>query len=106
MKTRALVLLFFVCLGIPYAAGRTIFTVTTDNKLFQFDSSSPTVISSPVLITGLASGDQIHGIDFRPANGVLYALATNPSTSPDIGRIYTINTATAVATQIGTNFST
>ena len=47
-------------------------------------------------ITGVAAGETILGIDFRPATGQLYALG---STS----RLYTINPATGVATATGTS---
>ncbi|MBO0797286.1 MAG: DUF4394 domain-containing protein [Blastocatellia bacterium] len=41
------------------------------------------------------NGDQIIGIDFRPATGQLYALSNN-------SRLYTINTANAAATLVST----
>lgn len=106
VKTRVLILFFVLCLGIRYATARSIVGVNSSNQVFVFDSATPTGISSPVAITGLVSGDQIHGIDYRPASGVLYALGI--SSGGDTGRIYTIaiNGATAVATLIGTNFST
>jgi hypothetical protein len=104
MKTRALVLVFVLSFGLHHAFGRPMVGVNSSNQLFTFDSTTPAIISGSVVITGLASGDQIHGIDFRPSNGVLYALGIDASTSPDSGRIYTINTATGAATQIGTGF--
>lgn len=76
-------------------AGReTIFAVTTSNKLFSFNSTTPGTISNPVQITGLQVGESILGIDFRPATRTLYALG---STS----RIYTINTSSGAATIVG-----
>jgi hypothetical protein len=106
MKTRLFCLLFVLGLGIHHAKGRLLIGVTDTNQLLSFDSATPATITSSIAITGLVSGDQIRGIDFRPANGVLYALGLNTASSPDVGRIYTINVATGVATQIGTNFST
>jgi hypothetical protein len=43
------------------------------------------------MITGLAMGETILGIDFRPLTGQLYALGSN-------SRLYVINTSTGVAT--------
>jgi hypothetical protein len=46
-------------------------------------------------ITGLQAGENILGIDFRPATGQLYALGSS-------SRLYTINLTTGAATQVGT----
>ncbi|MBI4850730.1 MAG: DUF4394 domain-containing protein [Acidobacteria bacterium] len=73
----------------------TVFAVTTSNRLFSFNSITPGTISTPVAITGLQSGENILGIDFRPATRTLYAVG---STS----RIYVINPTTGAATLVGT----
>ena len=73
---------------------QTIYGVTVFNNLISFERANPERLYSRVPITGLQAGEQILGIDFRPSNGVLYGLG---STS----RLYTINTATGVATQVG-----
>ena len=49
-----------------------------------------------MVISGLAAGESILGIDFRPATGQLYALGS-------ANRLYTINLATGAATQVGTD---
>jgi hypothetical protein len=86
--------LAFVLWIAPAGAGAvTIYGVTTTNNLLTFDSATPGTASS-VAITGLQAGENILGIDLRPANGQLYALG---STS----RLYTINPATGAATQVG-----
>ena len=103
MKTRVLGFFLLFCLATLPAAARPMVGVTGTNQLIQFDSATPATISSTVAITGLVAGDAVEGIDFRPANGVLYALGINGST----GRIYTIDLTTGVATQVGTDpFST
>jgi hypothetical protein len=61
--------------------------------LVSFDSASPQNLISARGISGLASGEEIRGIDF--INGTLYGLG-------DGSHLYTINTSTAVATQVGT----
>jgi hypothetical protein len=69
----------------------TGFGVTTDNRLISFQVPTPSTLDTNVAISGLQGGENIVGMDFRPANGVLYALT-------DAGRLYTINPATAAAT--------
>ena len=46
---------------------------------------------APVAITGLQGGESLLGIDFRPADALLYGLGSS-------GRVYSINTATGAAT--------
>jgi len=58
----------------------------------------PDLITRNIGITGMSSGEQMLGIDFRPADNRLYGLG---STS----RIYVIDTATAVATPVGAAFT-
>ncbi|RYX82170.1 DUF4394 domain-containing protein [bacterium] len=73
--------------------------VTTGNSLITFDTDTPdTLTSGPTAVSGLTAGDSIVGIDLRPSNGVLYALTNNGG----VGRLYTINRATAAATLVAT----
>ncbi len=62
------------------------------NTLAIFNPFNP----APVLktITGLASGELLEGVDFRPANGQLYALGRS-------SRLYTINTSSGAAAMVG-----
>ncbi len=73
----------------------TVYGVTTTNQLVRFDTATPATVTTIGVISGLQSGENILGIDFRPATGQLYALG---STS----RLYVINTTTGAATGIGT----
>jgi uncharacterized protein (TIGR03437 family) len=85
----------------------TIFALTTNNGLLSFNSGAPGMAPAATPITGLATGETLLGMDFRPANGLLYAVSNQSN-------IYIINTATAVATPVsatpftpgvmGTNF--
>ncbi len=77
------------------SSGRTIYAVDGSNALLAFGALRPDLVSRRVTITGLQSGEQVLGIDFRPVDGRLYALG---STS----RVYTIDTVTAVATAAAT----
>jgi hypothetical protein len=61
----------------------TVYAITSNNRLITFDLSDPNTITSFTRIRGLQRGESILGIDFRPANGRLYALGST-------GTIYTI----------------
>ncbi|MCC6572327.1 MAG: DUF4394 domain-containing protein [Planctomycetes bacterium] len=93
---RALTLLALLILLAAPVSAATIYAVSTVNggSLVRFDSASPGTITNVGDFTGLQGGEFIHAIDFRPANGVLYALG-------DTGRIYTVNLTTAVCTPVG-----
>ena len=80
--------------GLVDGKAATVYGVNTSNQLVHFDSATPGTVSTPQAITGLQSAETILGIDFRPANGGLYALG---STS----RLYVLNLATGAATQVG-----
>ena len=71
--------------------------VGTSQQLSLIDSASPTTTSSRVSITGVGDGEELLGIDFRPATGELYALS-----SADL--LYTIDASTGAATAVGSGF--
>ncbi len=71
-----------------------VYGLTTANNLIRFNSSRAITVLSTVAITGLQGGENLLGIDFRPATGELFGLG---STS----RIYRINTTTGAATSVG-----
>jgi hypothetical protein len=91
----------------PLSQAETIFGLDTANRIFSFDSGTPssiTFLNGGFAIPGLAPGETLLGIDIRPVatnspaagfNGVLYALGLS-------NRLYTINTSNGVATQVGT----
>jgi len=66
------------------------------NTLLRFNAASPFSIAATLPITGLVAGDTVIGIDLRPANGLVYAVANGPD--PDA--LYTINPLTGAATFI------
>jgi hypothetical protein len=86
-------------LGLFFFAGpvnaATIYGVNSSNQLVSFGATSPGTVTNVGAITGLQGGETIVGIDFRPADGWLYALGSN-------SRIYTIDKFTAAATFVGT----
>lgn len=84
--------------GIAIPTNSVAYSVDESNNLMMHDfMASGLPISKP--ITGLQSGENILGIDMRPATGQLYALG---STS----RLYTINMASGAATIVGGQFGT
>lgn len=82
--------------------GVDLLAIGLSNNLVRFNSDTPGS-TSLVVVTGLGSGETIHGIDVRPANQVLYALGITdgPGTNDSEGRIYTIDPDTGVATLVG-----
>jgi hypothetical protein len=63
-----------------------LLAVTESNRLISFTASAPQKLcTQPAQITGLQPGDQILGIDVRPADGLLYAAGSS-------GQLYTIRT--------------
>ena len=78
--------------GLAIPTDPVAYTADGMNNLMIFNPMAPAPISKA--ITGLQPGESIFGLDFRPANGQLYALG---STS----RIYTINPSNGAATLVG-----
>lgn len=78
---------------IPARAER-IYAVDARAVLVSFDSEKPGTILSMSVIRGLRPGENIAGLDFRPANKKLYALSST-------GRIYVIDPATGAAAGVG-----
>jgi LPXTG-motif cell wall-anchored protein len=81
-----------VAQGQPTAV--VVYAITANNGLLRFSSNAPGTINATTPITGLQSGEQVIGIDFRPANGQLYAVGST-------GRLYTVNPQSGAATQSG-----
>lgn len=79
-------------IGIAIPTNPVAYAVDESNNLMIFNPSQTAVATRP--ITGLQTGETLFGIDFRPANGQLYALG---STS----RVYTINLSSGAAAQVG-----
>jgi trimeric autotransporter adhesin len=69
--------------------------LTTDNRLWTFDSGDPTKIIASVKVSGLQPREDLVALDARPATGQLYA----PSNQ---GRLYVLNPVTGVATAVST----
>ncbi len=68
-------------------------------NLVPFDTGNPAGALAPVAITGVAAGETLVGIDFRPQNGFLYGLGVNAAA--DTATLYVISTQTGVAAIVG-----
>ncbi|SFD39965.1 DUF4394 domain-containing protein [Massilia yuzhufengensis] len=65
--------------------------LTASNRIVSFDRATPATIRSTMAVSGLQAGENLLGIDYRPADGLLYGVGSS-------GRIYTINPETGAAT--------
>jgi hypothetical protein len=69
------------------------------NALVRFTTAAPGTISATIPVTGLAAGETLEAIDYRPATGLLYGLATDGTNAAV--HLYTINPATGAAIAVG-----
>lgn len=71
-----------------------VHALTTDNHLLSFGQANNVFqpnTATDLAITGLSDGEDLLGIDVRPANGLLYGISS-------LNRVYVINTTTGLAT--------
>ncbi len=84
-----------VVLALPtVAAAGTAYGVPENKKLVTWNNATPGTVNSGMAISGLMQNEAIRGIDFRPANGQMYALGS-------FNRLYTIDTVTGAASMVG-----
>ena len=76
------------------AAAELIYATTEFGTLVSWDSADPTNLLSGTPVSGLAANEVIRGIDFRPADGQLYALGS-------FSNLYTVDVDTGAATLVG-----
>jgi hypothetical protein len=80
----------------------TIYGITATGFLVRFSAATPSVFDLFVPISGLGSRQRLSAIDFQPKTGELYGLSISGLGNTAQGRLYTVNTATGAATQVGT----
>lgn len=99
----AIALLGWASVATPVAAqaaGQPILgLVQGANSLVRFTTAAAGAVGAAVSVTGLAAGDTLKAIDYRPATGMLYGIATDV-TNGNV-RTYVINPATGAATAVG-----
>lgn len=97
------VALFTMSNALAQTANQTIYAIATDpnvlgatptQRIISFNANSPGTLISDVPVTGLPSGDMLRGLDFRPANGQIYAVSTT-------SRLYTLNPTIGTLTLVG-----
>ncbi len=86
-------------------AGRGVYALAGSRVLVSFDAATPKQLRSLGYITGVDSAHTLVGLDFRPADGQLYALGYTGGAF-NTYRLYRINPATAVATPISSGNDT
>lgn len=98
-------LAFIFCLFLlGHTASGQKLKVLSNNILYSIDPVSPSRILDQIGISNIISGQELIGMDYRPSNGLLYALGYNNSTKT--ARLYTINTQSGKASAIiGSNIS-
>ena len=79
-------------ISIAFKTNPIAYATTANNMLFRFDPTKGT--NTSVALTGLATSESIVGLDFRPANGGLYALSNQ-------SRLFSVNTASGALTVVG-----
>lgn len=72
----------------------TVVALFAGRQLAYFDSDDPARILARTNVKGLARGESLVGVDFRPSDGQLYGVG-------DTGRLYTIEPAKGRATAVG-----
>ena len=80
LRVAALPLAVFMLLGVSNLSAGPLVGLVSGNRLVQFDSSNPGSILTNVIVTGLAPGHNLVGIDYRPADQVLVGVARDPGT--------------------------
>ncbi|MDY3560615.1 DUF4394 domain-containing protein [Gemmata sp. JC673] len=67
-------------------------------SLLAFDTTDASNVTSTA-VSGVATGETLVGIDFRPADGLLYGVGVNAAT--DTATLYTISLESGAATAVG-----
>ncbi len=71
----------------------TVFGIRGAAELVRFSPENPAAVTRVGAITGLGAGETIVGLDFRPADGNLFAVTS-------IGRVLIVDPVTGVATPV------
>lgn len=74
----------------------SVFAVTDNNTLLEFDSSNPAAIIRTLPISGLGAGETMTALDFDTVGEKLYGIPSGSRTP-----VYTIDRLTGAATRIG-----
>jgi trimeric autotransporter adhesin len=97
-KTKAGLLSLAMLAGLTFQAEAQTVYALSGGGLYSFDAANPATTNFAGTISGITAGQTIEGMDFRPLNGMLYALGYDRNTQT--AQIYTIDLATAMATPV------
>lgn len=78
--------------GAP--AKETLLILTSEHVLLRVNAGQPQRVLASVAVQGLPTGEQLVGMDFRVARGVLYAMGRS-------GQLFTLNAATGQLLPVG-----
>ncbi|MCU0775912.1 MAG: DUF4394 domain-containing protein, partial [Ideonella sp.] len=78
----------------PQARPETVVAVDHTGTLLRFNAGDPARITHRVPVQGLHAGENLVGIDYRVARGVLFALSSG-------GRLYTLDVGTGRLVPVG-----
>jgi hypothetical protein len=82
----------------PTGGPRTFYATDDQGRLLSFSADNPRELDSARTLTGLPSGVNLRGIDFRPATGDLYGVGSDSV-------VYRVNPLTAIAVAEGPAFT-
>ncbi len=100
MSGKYLAVAIVLVLGSDLAQAQPIYAYrVATNQLVTFSAARPGTLTSNRNVTGLAAGETLAGIDFRPQNGQLYGLGVNPTA--ETATLYAISARTGVAAAVG-----
>jgi len=85
--------LFSVAVSAEIKMPGSVWVLTGEGQLVNINPAAPDAVAKSVSLSGLVEGDELVGIDYRVAQGDMYALAQS-------GRIYMVNTETGTASLI------
>lgn len=78
----------------PNETKESLVAVTQDGRFVRVHTTNPWEVRAALPLRGLPVGEQLVGLDFRVAKGVLYALGRT-------GQLYTLDVQTAQLTPVG-----
>ena len=85
---------------------QTIFALQSGSiQIHLFDATNPGIITKNITITGITPVSTIVGMDFRPATGQLYVLGYLNTVAGNFTQLYTVDTASGLATVVGSPIS-
>ncbi|GAA4313496.1 hypothetical protein GCM10023149_09280 [Mucilaginibacter gynuensis] len=80
-------------IGLAIPTNPVAYAISSANEFIIYNPATGATVTKP--ITGMQTGENVLGLDTRPANGQLYVLGSS-------SRVYTLNASSGAATAVGT----